>query len=167
MAKKLSTKQKTRLGVAGAVTALGLLAISVVGQYEGLRLYAYQDVIGVWTACYGETKGVKRGMRFTKAECDVMFIGGLTRHEAGMRRCLRNPDALPVKTYVSFLSFTYNVGIGGFCGSSIRRAENKGNLPLACNNLLKWTKAGGRTISGLVRRRKGERKLCLDGVYGR
>jgi lysozyme len=150
---------------AGVVTALGLLAITVVGNFEGLRLYAYQDVIGVWTACYGETKGIKGGMKFTKEQCDVMFIDGLARHEAGMRKCLTFPDLLPEKTYVAFLSFTYNVGTGGFCRSSIRYKANADDLRGACNALMKWTKAKGRTLKGLVTRRTQERKLCLQGVF--
>lgn len=155
----------TRLtGAAGAVTALGLLAIAFIGNYEGLRLYAYKDVIGVWTACYGETKGIHKGMRFTKEQCDVMFISGLARHEKGMRSCLNDPDGLPEKTYVSFLSLTYNIGVGGFCRSSVAREANNLHLVKACNNILKFNKAGGRVVSGLVTRRKAERKLCLDGV---
>ena len=158
------TKTKTRLGVAGAITAAGALAIAVVGNYEGLRLYAYKDVVGVWTACYGETKGIRGGMKFTKEQCDVMFIGGLARHEAGMRKCLTFPDMLPVKTYVAFLSLTYNIGTGGFCTSSIARDANAGRLATACNNLMRFVKAKGRTLKGLVTRRTQERKLCLDGV---
>jgi len=158
-------KTRTRLtGAAGVVTAAGLLALAVVGNYEGLRLYAYKDVIGTWTYCYGETKGAKPGMKFTKEECDILFIGSLTRHEAGMRKCLRNPDALPDKTYISFLSLTYNAGVGNFCKSSMARLANAGNLRGACDALLRWNKAGGRVISGLVKRRNTERKLCLEGV---
>lgn len=159
-------KGKSRLtgAAAGAVTAAGLLAIAVVGNYEGLRLYAYQDVVGVWTACYGSTKGIHKGMRFTKDQCDILFIEDLTRHEAGMRACLRNPDKLSDKTYVSMLSITYNIGVGGFCRSSMARHINAGNLVAACHDLLKYNKAGGRVVSGLVTRRRAEMKLCLEGL---
>lgn len=163
----MPVNNKTRLGVAGAVTAVGMLAIAVIGNYEGLRLYAYQDVVGVWTACYGETKGIHRGMRFTKDQCDVLFIESLTEHEKGMRACLTDPDAIPDKSYVAFLSLAYNIGSGGFCRSSVAHDLNTGNVRKACDDLLKFTKAGGHTVSGLVTRRKQERKLCLEGVEGR
>lgn len=159
-----SDKTKTRLTGAAGVTALGILAVAVVGNYEGLRLYAYQDVIGVWTACYGETKGIHKGMKFTKDQCDIMFIEGLTRHEKIMRSCLNDPDGIPEKTYVAFLSLTYNIGGGGFCKSSVARDANNLNLKKACDDLLKYVKAGGRTLQGLVTRRRTERKLCLEGV---
>lgn len=159
-------KRRSRLvaGSAGAVTGAGMLAIVIVGGWEGLRLHAYQDVVGVWTACYGETKDIKPGMKFTKDQCNVMLIGSLTEHEAGMRRCLAAPDSLPEKTYVAFVSATYNIGVGAFCGSSMARRANVGDLRGACEALMLWTKAGGRVVQGLVNRRTAERKLCLEGL---
>jgi lysozyme len=146
------------------VTAAGALAVGFVGNWEGLRLVAYQDVVSVWTACYGETKGIKPGMKFTKQQCDVMFIESLEKHEAGMRRCLKNPDALSDKTYVSMVSATYNIGVGAFCGSSMARNINAGNIRAACDSLLAWNKAGGKVVKGLVNRRAKERELCLAGL---
>jgi len=158
-------KRKTRLvGAAGAIAGLGMLAVGFVGNWEGLRLYAYQDVIGVWTACYGETKGIKPGMKFTKQQCDVMFIDSLSEHEAGMRKCLTKPDAIPDKPYVALLSLAYNIGSGAFCKSSIARHANAGDLKAACNAILLYNKAGGKVVQGLVNRRKEERKLCLAGL---
>lgn len=165
MATKKNEGTRLRGGAAGAITALGLLAIAIIGNFEGLRLVAYKDVVGVWTACYGETKGIKGGMKFTREQCDVMFIdSGLKRHEAGMRACLTYPDLIPEKSYVAFLSLTYNIGIGGFCKSSVARAINEGRIQAACYNLTKFNKAKGRVIKGLVTRRKQELRLCLDGV---
>src|SRR5581483_2565280 len=155
----------TRLkGAAGAITALGLLAIAFIGNYEGLRLVAYKDVIGVWTACYGETKGIHKGMKFTKQQCGVMFIDGLTRHEQGMRSCLNDPDGLPDKVYVAFLSLAYNIGVRAFCSSSVAREANNLRLEAACDNILKFTRAGGHVVAGLVKRRKAEARLCREGV---
>lgn len=146
------------------ITALGLTAVAVVGNYEGIRLKAYKDVVGVWTACYGETKGIKPGMKFTKKECDIMFIEGLARHETGMRKCLKRPDDLSDKTYVAALSLTYNIGIGGFCHSRVARNFNANRPHAACDAFLSWNKGGGRVIKALVTRRNQERKLCIDGL---
>jgi len=159
---RLSTAGKA--GAAVTITVAGLLAILTIGRFEGLRLAAYKDVIGVWTACYGETKGIKPGMKFTKEQCDYMFIGGLERHEKIMRSCLNSPDSLPDKTYVAFLSLTYNIGGAGFCKSSIARDVNNGRLVQACDDLLRFNKAGGRVVQGLVTRRNQERRLCLEGL---
>lgn len=147
-------------------TGLGTAAVNFTGPLEGLRLIAYQDVVGVWTACHGETKGIKRGMRFTREQCDSMFIGSLTEHEAGMRKCLAAPDRIPDKSYIAFTSVTYNIGVGGFCGSTMARRLNAGDMRGACDAMMMWVKGGKplRTIQGLVNRREKERALCLEGA---
>lgn len=157
--------RKSRLvGAAGAVTALGMLAVATVGQFEGLRFVAYQDVIGVWTACYGETKGIRPGMKFTREQCDVMFIGSLAEHEEGMRACLAAPDALPMQVYVADLSLAYNIGVAGFCRSSIAAYQNAGRLRESCERFLLFVRAGGKVVKGLVARREAERRLCIEGL---
>ncbi|XHB99340.1 lysozyme [Nitratireductor sp. ac15] len=150
---------KTRL-VGGVLAA----AIAFVGGWEGLRLYSYKDVVGVWTACYGETRGIKPGMKFTKAQCDKQFAARLVEFETGMRRCLKQPDTLPQETYLAFLSLSYNIGTNAFCRSTVVRRANSGNLRGACDAMTMWNRGGGRVIQGLVNRRADERKLCLKGL---
>lgn len=147
-----------------ALTVVGGLSIVTVGGYEGLRLYSYQDVIGVWTYCYGETKNAKPGMKFTKAQCDHIFVERLEEFETGMRACLAKPDSIPDKPYVAFLSLTYNIGTTGFCKSSIARKANAGDLRGACDALLLYNRAGGKVVKGLVKRRESERKMCMEGL---
>lgn len=139
-------------------------AVTLIGGYEGLRLYSYQDVIGVWTACYGETRGIKPGMTFTKAECDAQFAKGLVEFETGMRACLKQPDDVPIRPYIAFLSLSYNIGLGAFCQSSVARYANAGDLRAACNRIPAFNKAGGRVVKGLVTRRGDEQKYCLSGL---
>lgn len=139
-------------------------AVALIGGYEGLRMNSYQDVIGVWTACYGETRGIKPGMKFTKAECDAQFAKGLVEFETGMRACLKQPDDIPIKPYVAFLSLSYNIGLGAFCKSSVARLANAGDLKGACNRIPAFNKAGGRVIKGLVSRRGDEQRYCLQGL---
>lgn len=159
------TKFKTRLvGALGAATVAGSLAVQTVGGFEGLRLYAYRDVVGVWTACYGETAGIKPGMKFDKATCDNLLVDSLVKHEQGMRTCLTAPDALPIKVYVADLSLAYNVGVGAFCKSSIAVMQNAGQITASCERFPLYNKAGGNVVKGLVARRAAERKLCLEGV---
>lgn len=155
----------SRLKKAGlGLTAAGVIAVATVGGYEGLRTKAYRDVVGIPTVCFGETRGVKMGDRYTVDECKAMLGDALVEFETGMRRCLKAPDQIPDKTYVAFLSLSYNIGQGAFCRSTVARRANAGNLKGACDAMLAWNKAGGRVIQGLVNRRKGERLLCLEGL---
>ncbi|HWU19391.1 MAG TPA: lysozyme [Devosia sp.] len=150
--------------LAGALTAAGLLAVAFVGGWEGLRLKSYPDIIGVWTACYGSTENIRPGMQFTKAQCDELLVDDLVEHEAGLRRCLKSPDTIPVKSYVAFVSWTFNVGVYNACHSTLVRKVNAGDVAGACNELPRWNRAGGKVVQGLINRRADERRLCLEGV---
>lgn len=152
-------RRRTRL-----IGAAGALAVALVGSWEGLRLTAYRDVVGIPTVCYGETRGVRLGDRYRKADCDRMLLSSLKRHEAGMRRCLKRPDAIPAKSYVAFVSLTYNIGVGAFCRSTARRRLNRGDVRGACEAATWFNRAGGRRLRGLVNRRKAEHRLCLEGL---
>jgi len=151
----------SRLKKSAAVMAA---AIAVVGAFEGIRLVAYRDIVGVPTVCFGETRGVKMGDKYTREQCQVMLGGALVEFEAGMRRCMKNPDGIPDGAYVALLSWSYNVGNGAACKSNLMRKLNAGDVRGACNELPKWNRAGGRAVRGLTNRRAAERKLCLKGL---
>lgn len=158
----------TRLKKLGALTAAGVLLCGLVATYEGLRTKAYLDPVGIPTICYGETYGVRLGQIKTRQECDEMLLGSLAKHEAGMRKCMDDPDGLAIEPYIAFLDFSYNVGVGAFCQSTLLRYLNHGDIEDACKELLKWTKAkvAGKmiTLNGLVKRRQAEYELCMKGV---
>jgi lysozyme len=79
-----------------------------------------------------------------------------------MKACLKKP--ITDNMHVAFLSATYNIGISGFCKSSMARLVNDGKPRQACDALLAWNKAGGKVVKGLDNRRKAERSLCLQGI---
>jgi lysozyme len=143
-------------------TIAAAVAISLIGGFEGYRSTAYQDVIGVWTACQGLTKGIKKGMTFTKSECDAKFIAAIQEHEEGMRGCLKTPDAIPIRTYIAMVSLTYNIGVGGFCKSSLPRKLDQKLYSSACETLDSFNKAGGKIWAGLTNRRNKEKAFCND-----
>lgn len=152
---------RSRLGKSGAVLAL---AVATVGTFEGVRTVAYKDVVGVPTVCFGETRGVKMGDEYSMAECEEMLGGSLLEFSRGLDRCLKVET--PDKTYVAFVSWAYNVGLGAACRSTLVRKANAGDLVGACNQLPRWNRAGGRVWWGLTRRRTDERKMCLSGLSG-
>ena len=155
-------KTSTKGGLIAASAGLMALAITTIAQFEGRELRAYQDIVGVWTICYGETRGVTRGQVATKDECESMLARAVGEYEAGLDRCLAVP--VPGKTKVALVSWAYNVGLGAACGSTLIRFVNAGNLRAACEQLPRWNRAGGRVVQGLVNRRTAERKQCLEGL---
>lgn len=154
-------KSRTKGLIAGSV-ALTAMATGIISHWEGRELRAYQDIVNVWTICDGETKGVKPGDTATPAECDAMLAKNLVVYETGLDRCLIAPVPGPVK--VAFLSWTYNVGVGAACGSTLVRKANAGDIRGACNELPKWNRAGGRVVNGLTRRRAAEQAMCLGAL---
>jgi lysozyme len=143
---------------------IAAVAVVLVGGFEGLRTVAYRDVVGIPTICFGETRGVKMGDKATAEQCKGMLIDRLDEFSAGIDRCL--PGNLPYPVYVAFLSVSYNIGTQAFCGSSMARKANAGDIPGACDALLLWdraTVAGVKVkIPGLTRRRVEERELCMQ-----
>jgi lysozyme len=140
--------------------ALAATAVAAVGAYEGLRLAAYRDPVGVPTVCYGETRGIRMGQKFTKAECDQMLLKALDEFGNGIEKCVPNLKSVPEKRYVAHLSLAYNIGVGGYCKSSIARLQKAGDDLAACDRFLLYNKAGGRELAGLTKRRKDERAMC-------
>lgn len=156
-------RTSTKGGIAGASAAAVIaLTVTIVQPWEGRHLQAYRDIVGVWTICDGETRGVKPGQVATPAQCDTMLYRSLTEFKAKLDKCLTHP--LPLKTSASLLSWTYNVGPGAACSSTLVKKANAGDLAGACDQLPRWNRAGGNVVRGLTNRRLAEQQLCLEGV---
>lgn len=152
-------KHFVKLGLAASLTLAGAY---LVGPWEGMEKKAYQDVVGVWTVCYGETQGVKRGDTYTTEECNNQLAKSLPRYREQMLRYVKVP--LEPHQEAAFISFTYNVGVGSFAKSTLLRKLNRGDYQGACEELRKWVYAGGKKYQGLVNRREDEYKMCV-GAY--
>jgi lysozyme len=140
------------------------LCVACVAGFEGLRTSTYFDVGGIPTVCFGETKNIKVGDKFTPEQCKNMLGDRLIRDFGpGVDKCVHHP--LPPPRKAAYTSFAYNVGIKAFCGSTAARKENAGDIEGACNALMSWNKirvAGVMVYSpGLNNRREEERQLCL------
>lgn len=146
---------------AAGVGAIALL-IAMTGPWEGLELKAYRDIVGVWTICYGETLNVRPGDTATKAECDATFARRLSQFRSAVDACMT--VEVPVQVEVAIVDLAYNVGEKAVCDSTLMKKANRGDLRGACDELLKWVRAGGRVVQGLVNRRAAFHALCLSGL---
>jgi lysozyme len=142
-------------------------------QMEGVRNRPYQCPANLWTIgtghlMYNEQLRLKMPERkafplkpednrtWSNEEIDKLFKDDLQRFELGvLRMCpsLAGNQGL----FDACVSFAYNAGLGNFQRSSIRQRINRGesNERIA-DAFMMWTKAGGRELKGLVRRRKAE-----------
>lgn len=138
------------------------LVIPLVVYYEGVVLRTYADPINKITACVGHTgPELRMGQRYTRQQCEYMLYGDLLKHAQALD-CIKQPMTDGQKA--AFLSFAFNVGNRAFCGSTLVRKANAGNMPGACAELSRWTWADGRELPGLVKRRAAERQLCEKGL---
>lgn len=143
-------------------------AINIIKQYEGLRLNAYQDSVGVWTIGYGTTmingRPVVQGLTITKEDAETF----LTQHvqEVVTPALKRNVRSLITQSMFDALaSFTYNLGAGNLAKSTLLKDLNASKYLDAAAGFMLWTKAGGVELAGLVKRRKSEKDLFLkDGI---
>ncbi len=161
----MAIKGKTAGGIAGATAAITLSVALLIQPWEGRELKAYQDVVGVWTICYGETKGVRPGDVATPAQCDERLARSVQQYANALDACV--VPELPTKTEAALISWTYNVGVGAACGSTLVKLLNTGNFVAACDQLMRWNRAGGRVVNGLTNRRTAERALCIEGLATR
>ena len=136
--------------------ANGLLLIK---SFEGLRLRAYRDAVGIWTIGYGTTRGVKPGMTISKDRAVTFLQEDLARFEKSINDAVKVP--INDNQFSALASFTYNVGPGAFRASTLLRLLNRGNIQGAADQFPRWNKAGGRALAGLTRRRNAERLLFL------
>ncbi|NBC97887.1 glycoside hydrolase family protein [Atlantibacter hermannii] len=129
---------------------------------EGVRYQPYRDVIGVWTVCYGHTGGdVMLGKTYSETECRALLNKDLTAVARQINPYIR--VEIPEATRGALYSFVYNVGAGNFKTSTLLRKINQGDIQGACDQLRRWTYAGGQQWKGLITRREIEREVCLWG----
>ena len=134
-----------------------------IAEHEGLRLVAYPDP-GTGgepiTSGVGHTGGVKLGDRITHEQAMAFLAADLHTAESAIDNMVKVP--LSQQEHDALVSFIFNVGSGAFRDSTLRRFLNAGDRRGAANEFLRWTRAGGREMAGLVTRRKAERALFLS-----
>lgn len=148
-----------RVSPKAAAAVLGLAA-TLVMAWEGYRPTPYQDTVGVLTVCYGHAYAEQR--RYSPAECKALLENDLAEAYGHVRRCIHVP--LTDNEAAAFTDATYNLGPAVVCGSTLQRLANKGDIAGACQQLLRWNRAGGREVRGLTRRREAEYRLCTGAA---
>jgi lysozyme len=155
-------------------------AIQMIKHHEGVRTKPYRCPALLWTVGVGHVIDPKHtAIPFNErkdlpipqgwdrvlsmGEVDAILAQDLGRFERGvLRLCPAASDRQGV--FDSLVSFSFNVGLGNLQRSGLRMKTNRGDYEDAADEFLKWTKAGGKVLPGLVKRRNDERALYLSGV---
>lgn len=127
--------------------------LNLIKQFEGCHLTAYKDPVGIPTIGYGHTKGVKLGQKITQAQADAYLRQDVASAEKAVSKYKYNYN---INQFSALVSFTYNCGAG-----NLKQITNNGNRTLEqiSARLPNYNKAGGKVLTGLIRRRAAEKKL--------
>lgn len=150
---------------AGAIA----ICLTFTPVWEGMDLVAKRDPIGTGhpiTYCNGQTDEfgkVKAGTRFTPEQCKDLLAKSLPKYLAQINSCIKVD--LPDKAEGSLLDAAYNAGGAAVCKSPMVAKMNAGDIKGGCNSFATWyIRASGKVVKGLINRRAGEQRLCLEGV---
>ena len=130
--------------------------IRFIQKFEGCHLTTYLCPAGKWTIGYGHTAGVKKGMRITQKEAENYLRKDCETAEKAVEALGRNFNQ---NQFDALVSFAFNCGIG-----NLQTLCRNRSIEVIAEKILLYTKAGGRTLNGLVRRRKEEQALFLTPV---
>ena len=155
-------------------------------SFEGYRTRPYRCSAAIWTVGWGHAMyadqlalpnickegytGLTRGdyqlkegdnRAWSKDELVELFKKDIELFERGVLRLSPNL-ANHQNKFDAIVSFAYNAGLGNYQRSTIRMKVNRGEWDAAADSFMSWTKAGGKEIAGLVKRRKAERALFLS-----
>jgi lysozyme len=168
-------------------SALGgamMLAVGIVGTFEGTKQTAYIDPVGIPTICTGHTgPEVHAGDTVTKEVCDDLLAQDLSGAFSALDRNVPNAAVLPAYTRAAMASFIYNLGESAFKSSPMPAMLAAGRIEAACDALLPYNTATKRDkrgnpvidpktgkkvkvfLKGLARRREAERHLCRGEAW--
>lgn len=148
---------------------------ALIKEFEGLRLVAYVDAVGIWTNGYGHTgSDVKKGQRITELQAEAWLEEDIAEAAAIVDTHVKAP--LHPLQRAALISFVFNVGPGkkgkkdGFVelkrggSSTLLKKLNAHDYDGAALEFPKWVHADGLVLKGLVRRRAAEQALFLEGL---
>lgn len=144
-----------------AIAALGLSAAALVGiaTFEGYSPTTYLDIVGVPTIGFGTTGGVKPGDKTDPVKALQRKLSDVQQFEGAIKQCVKVP--LHQYEYDAYLSLAYNIGSGAFCSSTLVKKLNQQDYAGACQQILRWDRAGGKVVRGLSIRREKEYRTCI------
>lgn len=111
---------------------------------EGCRLEAYRDSVGVWTIACGVTTAsglikVTPGLRITEAQADELNARAFLKY-AGYVKAAIGDKPIAQHQFDAFVSIVFNIGPGGFQGSTFLRKFMAGDPKGCADAILLWKK---------------------------
>lgn len=165
IAKTSAATVSDMLGVAIDQMVVSLLGVDLICGFEGKRLAAYDDGVGVWTIGFGTTvypNGIKvqKGDTCTEAQAKAYMAHDLKKFELAVNNAVKVP--LNQNQFDALVSLAYNIGTNAFSKSTLVKKLNASDIQGAADQFDVWVNAGGKRMQGLVNRRAKEKALFLS-----
>lgn len=127
---------KSKLAGIAFITSVILAPLThVVKHNEGYSETAYRDGAGVWTICYGETNGVRRGQIATREQCNAQLSRSIAEHAKALDGL---PAGLPDVVVLGAMDAAYNIGVYGYSSSTSKRHLANKDYAAAGKAILKF-----------------------------
>ncbi len=140
--------------------------LDLIKYFEGLSLKAYKCPAGVWTIGYGTT-GVpeaRLGVVISAARAEELLAIDVDKFSRQVW-VLVSDVVINQHQMDALIAFAYNVGIGAFKTSTLLKKLLQKDYTGVSKEFLRWTKAKGKELPGLVKRRRAESLLFLGGDW--
>ena len=138
--------------------------IQLITRYEGFMAKPYLCSGGKATIGYGSTfweDGTPVKMTdkvITRGRGNDLFRNTLKKYESAVNKYVKS--AINQNQFDALVSFCYNVGGANLSKSTLLKKVNINPSDITIKNeFLKWNKAGGVVLQGLINRRKAESDL--------
>lgn len=155
---------KNMLGIPESMS-VSANGIDMICEFEGKRLAAYDDGVGIWTIGFGTIKypngvRVKKGDTCTLEQAKEYMRHDLIEFEHTVNSSVKVP--LNQNQFDALVSLAYNIGSSAFKSSTLVKKLNTGDYQGAADQFNVWVNAGGKRMQGLVNRRDREKLLFLS-----
>lgn len=127
--------------------------LKIIKQFEGCRLKAYYCPAGILTIGWGSTGGISLDEIWTQEQADNRLKQDAYKFFVGVSKLIPNASD---RVIIACSDFAYNLGLGAFKTSTLRRKILAGDIEGAKIQLARWDKAGGKVLKGLTLRRQAE-----------
>ena len=131
--------------------------IDLIKSFEGCKLNAYPDPATGGepiTIGYGHTGGVKMGDVISWHQAEELLKHDLEKFVIAVNFMVHVDQTQG--QFDALVSFAYNCGTGNLQASTLLKMINAGSQEAAGAQLLRWNKAAGVVMPGLIRRRTAE-----------
>ena len=131
--------------------------LDLIKRNEGCKLKAYRCPAGILTIGYGHTgDDVTEGMVIDQNRADFLLKNDLIHFCTGVENLIE--VNLNDNQFSALVSFAYNCGLGNLMSSTLLHMVNQEDPKASCQ-FLKWNRAAGKVLPGLVKRRQEEKDL--------